>query len=118
MLDFRKSLYERYVSSFKGKDMQFDSGAQKSHLKWCEYKYRPLLEGLPTESKILELGCGPGNMLRFLTRCGYTQVKGIDLSEEQIEIARRYGNDAEVADVFEYLSGKEKNMRLLLRWIS
>ena len=42
-------------------------------------------------------------MLHYLHQKGYTNVKGIDISAEQIAIAERDGLDAEQADVFDFL---------------
>lgn len=107
MSDFRTTLYDRYVSTFKGRDSQLSADSLSSYFARCEYKFLPLLERLRPESTILELGCGSGYMLEFLKRCGFTQVKGIDISKEQVELAINRGHDAEVADVFNYLNGKD-----------
>lgn len=106
MRDFRAELYERYVSKFKEEKVQLSEKALASYFQWCRYKFLPLFEGIPNDGSILELGCGPGYMLQFLGQCGFQRVKGIDLSKEQIELALQRGCDAEVADLFEYLSGR------------
>jgi SAM-dependent methyltransferase len=41
------------------------------------------------EAPILDVGCGSGHFLYFLQLSGYTQVEGIDLSAQQIELARK-----------------------------
>jgi 2-polyprenyl-3-methyl-5-hydroxy-6-metoxy-1,4-benzoquinol methylase len=70
---------------------------------WYEYKYLPLLKGWERDARILELGCGPGKMLAFLQSQGFKNVKGIDISEEQVQIARDRGVNATKVDVFDYL---------------
>lgn len=43
--------------------------------------------------RILDIGCGPGNMVPFLPNCRYL---GVDMNEDYIERARaQYGNQAE-----------------------
>jgi cyclopropane fatty-acyl-phospholipid synthase-like methyltransferase len=42
-------------------------------------------------------------MLRYLRSLGFSRVKGIDLSAEQIELAQASGTDAEGIDVFDFL---------------
>jgi len=106
--DFRQTLYDHYVSRFTGKESQLRADSLLSYLTWSEYKFAPLLEGLEPDSTILELGCGPGYMLEFLKRCGFRQVKGIDVSREQVQLARSRGSNAEVTDVFEYLNGRHE----------
>jgi SAM-dependent methyltransferase len=108
MSDFRTVLYDHYVSKFKGRDSQFGEDSRASYFAWCRYKLLPLLEGFKREGIILELGCGPGYMLELLRTDGFTRVKGIDISKEQAELATSRGCDAEVADVFKYLNGKDE----------
>ena len=47
-----------------------------------------LLElGLGLRAQVLDVGCGPGWLSEFLTRCGYA-VTGVDVSEDMVRIAR------------------------------
>ena len=81
--------------------------SKSSYFARCEHNFKPLLNGLDPEDTILELGCGPGYMLEFLKRFGFKKVKGIDISSEGVELSKKRGCDAEVADVFAYLEGKQ-----------
>jgi SAM-dependent methyltransferase len=42
---------------------------------------------LGLRSQVLDVGCGPGWLSEFLTRCGYW-VTGVDISPDMVEIAR------------------------------
>jgi cyclopropane fatty-acyl-phospholipid synthase-like methyltransferase len=59
------------------------------HLIGADYRSRVMVSEYirpkPTD-RILDIGCGPGNMLPFLPQCGYL---GVDASESYIESARR-----------------------------
>ncbi len=112
--DFRAELYERYVSAFKGSDAEPSSADLASYFNWCQYKYLPLFDGLPKDTPILELGCGPGDMLEYLRQCGFSAAEGIDLSEEQVQIAKDRGLNARVADVFECLESVPQRYRVIL----
>jgi 2-polyprenyl-3-methyl-5-hydroxy-6-metoxy-1,4-benzoquinol methylase len=112
--DFRTELYERYVSTFKGSDAPTSSADRSAYFGWCHYKYLPLIEGLPRDGPILELGCGPGDMLEFLGRSGFSSVEGIDLSEEQVQIAKERGLNARVGDVSEFLESTPQRYRVIL----
>lgn len=102
MPDFRSRLYDRYVSTFK-RESTLVGDALSSHWKWCDARLLPLLARLPKSARILELGCGPGYFLEYLRNHGYTAARGIDISEEQVGMAREKRLAAEVGDVFEAL---------------
>lgn len=103
MSDYRNMLYERYVSRFKDHTVELSPKERDRFWKACEYRYYPYIRDLGREGVILELGCGPGYFLQFLHEKGFHNVKGIDISAEQVDIAQKAGCDACVADVFEYL---------------
>ena len=71
-----------------------------------------LLKVLPTakDSKILDIGCGLGNLLISLKKCGYNNVKGIDISTEAIEFCKGLELNVEIiVDLVNYsLNCKEK----------
>src|SRR5690349_110334 len=87
---FRDALYERYATS-KG-----PHGAAST--EWWERKYLPLLRGIDQQARVLEIGCGSGELLAFLQSRGFLNAHGIDISPEQVALARARGVDAEVGD--------------------
>ncbi|MGQ0671032.1 MAG: class I SAM-dependent methyltransferase, partial [Actinomycetota bacterium] len=108
-LSFRDELYGRYVSTFKASDYsKLDGKALRSYFAWCDYKYLPLLERCDRRVPVLELGCGGGLTMDYLKRVGFTSVEGIDISQEQIEVARARGLDVTAADVFEYVDPRQE----------
>ena len=103
-MDIRPQLYDRYVSDFKSENAALTSAELSHYYKWCDARYLPHLKNIPPSANILELGCGHGRILSYLREKGFTNVKGIDISQEQIDLARNTGLDAECVDVFEYFS--------------
>jgi 2-polyprenyl-3-methyl-5-hydroxy-6-metoxy-1,4-benzoquinol methylase len=103
MADFRAVMYDRYVSSFTGRLAPSESGLQ-SYLAWCRHRYLPLLADLDRHGKILDIGCGAGDMMEFLRRLGFSRVEGIDRSNEQVQVATRRGLPATSADAMVYLT--------------
>ena len=60
--------------------------------------------------KILELGCGYGSMVYYLNKNGYSDVIGIDISEEQVKGAEKLGiNNIIKADSYEFLKQQKGN---------
>ena len=108
--DFRAALYRGYVSTFKGTpDLTAEASAA-----WWDHKYLPLLADLDRARPILEIGCGSGGLLAWLGRRGFSNARGIDVSAEQVELARRRGAHAEVADACDYLSQHHARFSLIL----
>jgi SAM-dependent methyltransferase len=100
-------LYNSYVSSgqaghhdksIKAEDLFRPRSAYIGHLI---ARYLPQTR----DSRIVDLGCGHGAFLYFLSRAGYTRIEGVDTSPQQIEFARRLGiPQAEHGDIVEFLT--------------
>lgn len=57
----------------------------------------------PTGKKVLDYGCGPGDLARRLVERGASEVVGIDISEAEIEGARARAAAAGIADRARFL---------------
>ena len=60
--------------------------------------YGRILELIAGQARIVDFGCGPGNLARFLTERGCTVV-GVEVNPESAGIAREYCEDVIVADL-------------------
>lgn len=83
-LDYRRRLYESYASGFAGDGTQSRAGRTLR---------AEVLRHVPAdrEARILDLGCGQGELLGLLREGGYRHLTGVDISEEQLVLARRRG---------------------------
>jgi len=113
MNDFREELYRRYSSTFKEHISDFDDKSIASTLSKYHYQYLPILKEFNKDARILELGCGRGIFLEFLVNNGYKSVFGIDVSKEQIDIAKVQNLNTEVIGVFEYLNNNNEKFDLI-----
>jgi SAM-dependent methyltransferase len=95
--DFRTPLYARYVSAFK------DGKAGDGSAAWWDDKYLPLLAAVDRAAPVLDLGCGDGRLLAYLRSRGFADAVGVDVSAEQVSLARARGVRAEVGDAFTHL---------------
>jgi cyclopropane fatty-acyl-phospholipid synthase-like methyltransferase len=105
-MDYRKQIYDNYVSLWQNGDSSFDEEASR---RWGR-AYRFFLRRVLPEDKnaaILDLACGGGKLLYFFTSMGYTNVKGVDISPEQVTLARQVCSDVTLADAVEYLKAHE-----------
>ncbi|NUN09985.1 MAG: class I SAM-dependent methyltransferase [Ignavibacteriaceae bacterium] len=114
MSDSRKQFYDNYVTGFKSQIADFSSEAIMKYWRWCDFKYLPILNNYGKSSSILELGCGPGYMLEYLRKKGYSNAKGIDVSPEQVKFAGSMGINVEEANVFEYLTGNKNSYNIII----
>lgn len=99
--DYRNKFYTRYVSAFKAqtggiRDYKFSDGKLIPLLK-------PWLGNLNRDAHCLDLGCGHGNVLHALRTLGFQRLEGVDLSAEQVEIARKEFPQVEQMGVMEKL---------------
>jgi len=111
--DFRKDFYNKYNSTFKIHNSNFD---QKSIVKlWrgYSYQYRQVISAYQKDVAVLELGCGRGYLLEYLRNLGYKNLKGIDISDEQIIISKEKGFDAKAASAIEYLESNDAKFSLI-----
>ncbi len=114
MSDFRKELYEKYVSTFKdhvaADNLHIEN---KSVWKWYDHKYLPKIKEYNSEAAILDIGCGNGNFLDYLRDNGYKNSYGIDISDEQIQIAKSKGLSASTEDLFSFLESTDKKFDII-----
>jgi 2-polyprenyl-3-methyl-5-hydroxy-6-metoxy-1,4-benzoquinol methylase len=103
--DYRARIYERYASGFQSAPETFDIEAAR---RWGR-AYRHYLKGwLPErrDARILDVACGGGKLLQFYLDAGYTDVHGVDVSPEQVALARQVTPSVTQANVLEYLAGQ------------
>lgn len=104
-------LREKVSSKYYSVHGKFLGGLIGSRQRWfnnlCEASYAKHMP--TTEGKILEIGCGEGYILKCLQSKGCSNIEGVDLSPEDVEIAKRYiGMDSiYCADAMEYLLNKK-----------
>src|SRR5919202_4576717 len=108
--DFRTPLYERYVSTFKGTADPTSEGA----FGWWDHKVLPLLSGLARDAPLLEIGCGSGGLLAYLARRGFSHAAGIDISAEQVSLARQRGVVADQGNAMDVLAQRARAYAAIL----
>ncbi|MBV9149563.1 MAG: methyltransferase domain-containing protein, partial [Candidatus Eremiobacteraeota bacterium] len=64
--------------------------------------YAQILHFIEGSPKVVDFGCGPGNLARFLTQRGCTVV-GVEINPESASLAREYCADVLIADLDDVL---------------
>ena len=112
MTSFRKpesisELYKSYKGVYsEGKTtnpMPLEQQVEQYKRRWLKY--------LPQDYKtnFLDIGCGGGEFLLFLSICGYKNLKGIDISPDQINRAEKIGlKNVSTTDAFSFLMQSEE----------
>jgi 2-polyprenyl-3-methyl-5-hydroxy-6-metoxy-1,4-benzoquinol methylase len=91
MVRYRTALYKLYASGHTNARYGSDG------LNWVvrQYSAWDLYYGrfLPAEknARILDAGCGAGGFVHYLQSRGYVSTEGVDISEEQVAVARSLG---------------------------
>lgn len=97
----RDRLYARYLSTHRR------VSPRKGPQAWIQrYVIRRLPPSL--DAKILDVGCGAGELVALARAMGYRDVRGIDVSSEQVARARERGiGEIELGDLRTHLQSNE-----------
>jgi len=111
--DYRSRIYETYASGFEGVDLRFDEAAAA---RWGRNYEAYLRSWLPQgkDAAILDVACGGGYLLHFLKSKGYANLSGIDISREQVGLARQVCDQVIEGDVLDYLSYTSERYDLII----
>lgn len=110
--DYRQRIYERYASVFKAGSDAIDENAID---RWGSAYDAYLAGWLPAsrDAAVLDVACGPGWLLRFFARRGYRNAHGVDVSPEQVALARRHCAHVEAGDLMAFLEAHPASFDLL-----
>lgn len=112
---YRKRIYDSYVSQMvcPGKP----ENSERIYRLWGDSAHSRLRGWLPKnrDTPILDMGCGSGHFLYLLDRLGYTNLTGIDLSGEQVTLAKRWCPNAKIilGDVRDVLCASSSHYGLI-----
>lgn len=102
-MDYRDRIYRRYITSCWCHTHSLEEKEYELFAAFSKKTYNNILPR-NKQAAIIDIACGGGHFLHFLQKEGYTNARGIDCGEEQLEAARKAGvRNLEKADLFEYL---------------
>lgn len=102
-MNYRKVLYSNYVSNFHPESRSILNDLQAD--RWgraYNYYFRNWLPEAKSAA-IVDLACGGGRLLRFLQKKGYTNIVGVDLSQEQVALAKTVTRSIYTEDVLAFI---------------
>ncbi len=112
MKTYRSRIYATYASQFQHQSPVFDRAtARHAAQAFDEYFKSWLPEN--KEAQILDLGCGSGKWLYYLSDRGYHNLTGVDLSAEQVDLARQVTADVVVENALAFLPRNQQKFDLI-----
>jgi len=110
--NYRTRIYGNYARNFQGAPKTFDRHAA---WQWGRAQRYYLHDWLPQDksARIVDLACGGGKLLYFFKRMGYSNISGVDISPEQVELARQVTPDVDEASVLDWLEAHSDSIDLI-----
>ncbi|MFG1200980.1 class I SAM-dependent methyltransferase [Xanthobacter aminoxidans] len=107
MQEWQKRLYNAYVSSNQGgQDASLGYSVRGSHINSFIRRHIPS----DRQIKILDVGCGAGDVIYWLKKANYHNISGFDISPEMIELAHSRGvTEVKLSDINQAISETESN---------
>lgn len=110
-MDYSRRLFKDYRKSHTLQSGVYEEndGMSLFNELW-ERDYKHIFKSINKNARILEIGCNVGFMLKVLNEHGYENLTGIDLSPDDLEVARKILPEnirLEYADAFAFLQGDE-----------
>jgi len=102
---YREVLYANYHTNQSGRASLTDAKSLfERERKQFEREILPKLSDVKNEARIFDLGCGSGSLLMALKMAGYTNLLGMDLSDEQVKMAHEMGvSEVVLGDAMQFL---------------
>ena len=90
--NWKYRLYDAYVSS-KQAGGGVETTTENPFRSNAPYIKKLISDHIPADQtlEIVDLGCGHGVYVYFLKKAGYKNVSGVDISQEQVELAHSLG---------------------------
>jgi 2-polyprenyl-3-methyl-5-hydroxy-6-metoxy-1,4-benzoquinol methylase len=114
-VEYRKVLYANYHTTQSGRASL--TSAESLFLRekrQFESEILPLLHSVSKSARIFDMGCGSGSLLKGLKEAGYTNLIGMDLSEEQVNMAHEFGvSEVVLGDAMQFFRGSEEQFDII-----
>ncbi|MBW7905783.1 MAG: class I SAM-dependent methyltransferase [Phycisphaerae bacterium] len=110
--DYRQRFWERYASAVHRQREPVSLAAADAFGRPFDIRLRGWLPER-RDAAIVDVACGYGRLLRFFTKRGYTNVLGVDISAEEVELARTIHPNVVCADAIEFLEAHASQFDLV-----
>ena len=114
-VEYRKVLYANYHTTQSGRASLTSAEALfEREKRQFEREILPLLHSASKTSRIFDMGCGSGSLLKGLKEAGYSNLIGMDLSEEQVNMAHEFGvSEVVLGDAMQFFRSSEEQFDVI-----
>lgn len=109
----RKAIYASYGRDWQDAGERFDPASAERWGKAYDWYLRGWLPAR-RDAAIADLACGQGRLLHWLKRRGYTNLSGVDISPDQVALARQVVPAVDEADLLSWLAERAGQFDLLI----
>jgi 2-polyprenyl-3-methyl-5-hydroxy-6-metoxy-1,4-benzoquinol methylase len=110
---YRDDIYAVYSSAVQDQGERYD---RLAGARWGK-GYDSFLRGWLPESReaaVLDVACGGGRLLQFFADRGYTNLRGVDISQSQVDLAMQVCPVVEKRDAIEFLQANPAGFDLVI----
>jgi 2-polyprenyl-3-methyl-5-hydroxy-6-metoxy-1,4-benzoquinol methylase len=107
-----KNYFSKHYAAINNIDIKNKNSMQQWYNQQSSHYDQELLPfiGDLRGKRVLEAGCGIGGLLYYLKKSGVENIFGIDISDEQLSVARQYvTNRLQECDVNEFLASSKES---------
>lgn len=110
--DYRTRIYEKYASQFQSAAERFNPQQAARWGRAYDYYFRGYLPS-SKDTAIADVACGGGRLLHFFRQRGYTNLTGVDISPEQVALARQVTPNVVQDSVLDFLEAHPESFGLI-----
>ena len=111
-VDYRQRIYTHYASKILETSQTFDERSSRRLGRARRYYLRGWLPQ-DKEAQIVDLGCGAGDLLHFFKEQGFRNIQGVDISPEQVSLARQVTLEVAEGDAIAFLEARRDQFDLI-----
>ena len=111
--DYRTRVFTEYASRFQDEKEIFDQAGSRRWGKSYDYYLRSWLPG-DKAAEVVDLACGSGKLLHFFKDRGYHRLQGVDISPQQVRLAKQVIQEVKESDILDFLLEHRDRFDLIL----
>ena len=112
--DFKEKLYASYLTTGQSAN---DLNTKEKFNSRKPYQQHIISNHFPKNKdvSIIDLGCGHGSFIYFIKQAGFKNVTGIDISQEEVDLAHQNGiKEIKQGDIETYLTSTKDRYDVIL----